>query len=718
MHEIRLSDLGFAPQSPKTTMQTEYILALHGRFQFSAPIPERIISQGSMEPMVGPTTLQTPRPPLKTRYQFIEEAEYGPNEKKGRKSVRRHVMLEHMRQKRWQEKGQLDRDTLLEQKGFKIDSKQIDLQSGSASRDRVNIIPLEPAPNLIAQSVEDNSIEEIPRNDIQKQNNPYNNWLGFSPDPIDRFLANATPKQDNSFSNLDRGLSSDSDDLSPPSQGAPSRAGSFATPRSASVDSQIPDYSSYLAPRNSQYTESVSPETEEPEPVTPPEEMSLIRTAHPATEKPKPRQPIPQVRSPSPRTLLGSARKDPFNSLPIRLKADEHALVDHFVTVIPFDYYGTRNRRDFVFNWFRDVIFPVAMKGPVAFRQGVLGYAAIHKARIQGLSSTPEMTYHASKAFHLLKEHFEKNPRDCSDQAIAVSLIQATFDDFTPGPNRKAASWTHMRSAMRMMRTRGGPKAFAQNPRMVMLANCYDYRISGYQSEGSSFNWSSYPKDALPTNITPSQLGRRELCAATEDFIHWLRNLEHLALVQRYPTYASLSPRRYKVFLPGTSLYNIIASPPGARRGCAGYQHQLLYGMSVLIHLNAALWDFRRDSELSERFLKEVCLRIVQNELDTYTSVEALAQIMLRPSEDPELHSAHIDRLWFVGRMLKVAKRLSKESWERLRCTLLGFLTFEDVNKMADGSVFMWEDSLRKEVLEAEATCYVMPALQFAADEL
>ncbi len=124
-------------------------------------------------------SLATSRPPLKTRYQFIEEPKYGGRiEKKGRKNVRRHVMLEHMRQKRRQEKGQVDRDTVLEQKGFKVDSREIG-HAPPRSRDPVAVIPLEPATNVPARSAEDEGIEEIPRRDIQNLANSYD-WLGFS----------------------------------------------------------------------------------------------------------------------------------------------------------------------------------------------------------------------------------------------------------------------------------------------------------------------------------------------------------------------------------------------------------------------------------------------------------------------------------------------------------------------------------------------------------
>jgi hypothetical protein len=68
-----------------------------------------------------------------------------------------------------------------------------------------------------------------------------------------------------------------------------------------------------------------------------------------------------------------------------------------FFQVLPFGYCGVRGRRDLAFNWFRDVIFPVAMKSPISFRSGVLGFTCIHKARLQHLLTTPELTCQGSK---------------------------------------------------------------------------------------------------------------------------------------------------------------------------------------------------------------------------------------------------------------------------------------------------------------------------------
>jgi len=87
----------------------------------------------------------------------------------------------------------------------------------------------------------------------------------------------------------------------------------------------------------------------------------------------------------------------------------------------------------------------------------------------------------------------------------------------------------------------------------------------------------------------------------------------------------------------------------------------------------------------------------MRNDLDCHTSVEALIQILLSGSNNPSL--LHTERPWFVGRMLKVAKRLSRRNFERLNALLLQFLTLGPV-------MLGWEDELRADILQAPLVSY------------
>ena len=139
--------------------------------------------------------------------------------------------------------------------------------------------------------------------------------------------------------------------------------------------------------------------------------------------------------------------------------------------------------------------------------------------------------------------------------------------------------------------------------------------------------------------------------------------------------------------------------------------------------INAALWDFRLSAEKSEVFLDGLATKLLDSEVDVTGSVEALLQILLACDDgyevDGQRKPAGLNkadpppsaRPWFVGRLLKIAKRLGLPSWEWLNDTLLGFLTLTIKAPM----VSLREDRLRQEILNAPLTSYIMPILQSAS---
>jgi hypothetical protein len=181
-----------------------------------------------------------------------------------------------------------------------------------------------------------------------------------------------------------------------------------------------------------------------------------------------------------------------------------------------------------------------------------------------------------------------------------------------------------------------------------------------------------------------------------------------------------LSPRRYSLFEPDTLLYRILSSPPGLRYAHPGHRKQIISRLAALMMINAALWEYRLSTERSEAFLDSLTTKLLDSEVDVSGSVEALLQILLAcedgygadgqrklssPNENDPLPSA---RPWFVGRLLKIAKRLGRPSWDWLNDTLLEFLA---LTKKAP-TVVLREDKLRQEILTAPLTSYIMPILQ------
>lgn len=155
--------------------------------------------------------------------------------------------------------------------------------------------------------------------------------------------------------------------------------------------------------------------------------------------------------------------------------------------------------------------------------------------------------------------------------------------------------------------------------------------------------------------------------------------------------------------------------------------------LAAIMMLNAALWDYRYAPMHTATFLDTLEQAMVDSEVDMSGSLEAMLQILLACndgctkdwtndfndtttplsenvpdfSQYSPLATSPSARSWFVGRMLKIAKRLGADSWHRINDFLFDCLTF----RVAEPDAYIWESDLRKEILDAPLTSYIMPSL-------
>ncbi|KAJ6093209.1 hypothetical protein N7486_008498 [Penicillium sp. IBT 16267x] len=473
----------------------------------------------------------------------------------------------------------------------------------------------------------------------------------------------------------------------------------------------------------------------------------------------------------SPRTIMSAARTDPFNSLPMELDLDGQRLFDFYVNDMPACSYGSHFRSPKAHNWYTSVFVPEGMKGAVAFQNTILVHAANTWAWVRNEAETTDTLLHRDRAVSMLREHLTKNPRDNSDVAIISCLSAAALEDFDPRPGHKETSWVHMRAAREMIRSRGGPAAFAHT-RLGMLINWQDYILSGYETHGPSFSFEHPPPIAtLPPDPTPSQpsdnitsmpsppsstssaLSETSPCVEPpstslqisttypmdeirlhyEIFLDFLRRCEQLALYQK-DNPESCDSSRHTAVSRTSQLFQILAAPPGSRFTSSGDRKQMVARLTALMMLNAAFWDYRYTPLHAGNFLRTLDQALTDSEVSMSGSVEAILQILLACNDgyipqwvtgpdgtiSPALSELTPDftqyspsatspsaRPWFAGRMLKIAKRLSADSWYRVNDFLFSCLTMQ----LSEPVAYMWEADLRREILEAPLTSYVMPSL-------
>ncbi|CEJ56249.1 hypothetical protein PMG11_02466 [Penicillium brasilianum] len=474
----------------------------------------------------------------------------------------------------------------------------------------------------------------------------------------------------------------------------------------------------------------------------------------------------------SPRTILSAARTDPFNTLPLELDLEGQKLFDFYVNEMPACSYGTHFRSTKAHNWYTKVFVPEAMKGAVAFQNTILVHAANTWIWVRNQTETSNTLIHRDRAITMLREHLSKNPRDNSDVAIISCLSAAALEDFDPRPGHKEISWMHMRAAREMIRSRGGPVAF-EHTRLGMLINWQDYILSGYETHGPSFFFEKCPPssasvsepprsssqpsnhlNSMPSppestssacsdipsletiqNTVPMHISSPidEIRLQCEEFLDFLRRCEQLALYQKHnPEACDLS--RHEAVQPISILYQTLAAPSGARFTTSGDRKQMVARLTALMMLNAGLWDYRYTPSRAGIFLKTLEQAMVDSEVSMSGSVEAILQILLECNDGPtDTRHAVADgnvspasseqlpdftqysptatspsaRPWFAGRMLKIAKRLNADSWHRLNDFLFSCLTLQ----VQESSIFSWESDLRREILDAPLTSYIMPSL-------
>ncbi|KAJ5988862.1 hypothetical protein N7481_004072 [Penicillium waksmanii] len=458
---------------------------------------------------------------------------------------------------------------------------------------------------------------------------------------------------------------------------------------------------------------------------------------------------------------------NPFNTLPVELDLDGQRLFDFYVNDMPACSYGTHFRSLKAHNWYTAVFVPEAMKGAVAFQNTILVHAANTWAWVRNEGETADGLLHRDRAIRMLREHMHKNPGDTSDVAIISCLSAAALEDFDPRPGRKEFSWMHMRAARDMIRARGGPAAFA-NTRLGMLINWQDYILSGYETRGLSFSFeptpSFTPNVSAEPLVQPSQISQSmpsppystsslsdvapcseptsaaatssliqlspidEIRLQCEEFLDFLRRCEQLALYQKAnPELCDLS--RHTSVQESSLLFQILAAPPGARFTASGDRKQMVARFTALMILNAALWDYRYAPIHEGTFLRTLEYALIDSEVSMSGSVEAILQILLTCNDgyvsvDDIVSSSLSDEMpdftqyssvtsspsarpWFAGRMLKIAKRLSADSWHQISDLFFSCLTLQ----VSEHTVHSWEPELRREILEAPLTSYSMPSL-------
>ncbi|KAI5294434.1 hypothetical protein KEM52_004035, partial [Ascosphaera acerosa] len=481
----------------------------------------------------------------------------------------------------------------------------------------------------------------------------------------------------------------------------------------------------------------------------------------------------------SPSSILGASRRDPFDSLPLRLDDQDAYLFDFYATTMPTICFQSQFMYPQPQNWYKTVFLPEALKGAATFRATILVHAATCLGWMRGLQDTPLTLVQRTRSIQALRSHLAQHPDDTSDEVLTAILSAGSADDLDPRLDYKITSWMHMRALRRKIMDRGGPNALRDSPRLAMLVNWQDYIFVGYEAMGPSFHYEhrDYIPESVPSLTTskeecplmtaqmidPSLSTSRfsphvgppmsttmqaaavaELQEQVDVLIQFLHSIESLSAHHRDMDSETLPPSRRAVFSENAFLYQALRSPLGFRLGMSGKRKQIISRMAALLTLHAALWDYRYSPSRIECYLRGYQTRLHYATAGNPDRAENAIQILLEiddtfglpeeviaeadrqwppnspsPASDPtrshrpfksyEPETPAYLRPWFVGRMLKVIKRLNRQSWWKMNDYLFSLLTMNE-NRPCIGEGY--GEELRQEILRAPLTSYIMPSMQ------
>jgi hypothetical protein len=214
---------------------------------------------------------------------------------------------------------------------------------------------------------------------------------------------------------------------------------------------------------------------------------------------------------------------------------------------------------------------------------------------------------------------------------------------------------------------------------------------------------------STPGSDLSSSLSAYDSLTAFDEFISFLRNAEHLAVLHRSHDYPCAAfPQRHNAFLPTSILHRLLTAVHKKREIVHTPRIQRACRLASHIYLNAALWDFRSSYSDTDRFLSHMEDKVVKMGLRVNCSSEAFALTLLDGLGDPNFNRE--GRIWFTARMVNVAKRLSRESWNKINKFLLGFLMM----RQGGESFMMWEGELRRELVEVPLSSHKLaPAFRW-----
>ncbi|KID72858.1 uncharacterized protein G6M90_00g004080 [Metarhizium brunneum] len=161
---------------------------------------------------------------------------------------------------------------------------------------------------------------------------------------------------------------------------------------------------------------------------------------------------------------LGSSRLDPFDKFPVKLTAQHHRLLHHWLSKYATMMFNDLPRS---FNPMRDVWLPLDLSNAASFN-AVMAHSAAHLARMQGFRTSAEALKFKAEAMRIVSVWMKDKHLALSDEVFAAVLRLLTYERYWG----TEAEWRiHRDGLQRMIAARGGLAALQSNWRLGLVAS-------------------------------------------------------------------------------------------------------------------------------------------------------------------------------------------------------------------------------------------------------
>ncbi|KAM3549793.1 hypothetical protein ARSEF4850_008664 [Beauveria asiatica] len=159
---------------------------------------------------------------------------------------------------------------------------------------------------------------------------------------------------------------------------------------------------------------------------------------------------------------LRNCRLDPFDQFPVKLTAQHHKLIMHWLTMYATMTFGDSLKAKF--NPLRDVFFPLDLSNAAAFN-AVMAQSAAHLARMQGRIRLTEALHFKAEAIRILSEWMADEKMALSDDVLAAISRILAYERYWG----TEAEWlVHRAGLQRLIDQRGGVRALQNNWRLEL----------------------------------------------------------------------------------------------------------------------------------------------------------------------------------------------------------------------------------------------------------